>query len=340
MEDRWKVILGKIEIVKENIINIRADAIVNAANTELFQGGGVCGAIFAAAGADMLAKACDQIGHCDVGKAVITPAFAHKNSKYIIHAVGPRWNGGDSGEAELLYNAYQSALNCAYVNNCKSIAFPLISSGIFGYPHQKAWEQAMKACVDFLADHYSNDFTIIFSVLRDEIVDEGQRILEQVLRDEKIFVACKPESFLCSDLNRNVDAFMRETILLLKVIYEDAELRDVAINHKPDKNNIHEPVFRRLECSFNKVWDIILEGSFEELINTKNMHNKILPDNYEQAEKMVKSFSKLQILALFTCMMRHVSYCARASEEYIFIPWLIGKGLLIPLFEAYLMDKE
>ncbi|MBR4392407.1 MAG: macro domain-containing protein, partial [Oscillospiraceae bacterium] len=121
-----------IEIRKVSITFLDTDAIVNAANEGLFAGGGVCGAIFKAAGYEQLQKACDRIGHCDTGSAVITPGYNLK-SKFIIHAVGPRWKDGRHKEPEQLYGAYYQSLELAAANHCGSIGFPLISAGIFSY---------------------------------------------------------------------------------------------------------------------------------------------------------------------------------------------------------------
>ena len=170
--------MNKIEIVKNGITHLGTDTVVNAANEGLWQGNGVCGAIFAAAGAAELTKACDAIGHCDTGKAVITPAFK-LDAKYIIHAVGPRWHGGKSGEREQLYGAYASSLELAVKNGCRSIGFPLISAGIFGYPLEKAWQVALEACTDFLKAHADCDLTIRFGVPDAHNRDVGEKMLEE-----------------------------------------------------------------------------------------------------------------------------------------------------------------
>ena len=165
-----------IQIRKISIVDLDTDAVVNAANSALQAGGGVCGAIFRAAGYNRLQDACNKIGHCDTGSAVITPGFDLK-ATYIIHAVGPRWSGGDRGEPEQLYGAYYKSLELAAEHHCRSIGFPLISSGIFGYPVDAAWRQAMQACADFLDRHKDVFLDIIFAVLNDEIIAVGKEEL-------------------------------------------------------------------------------------------------------------------------------------------------------------------
>lgn len=137
------------------------DAVVNAANTALKMGGGVCGAIFTAAGAERLQEECDKIGGCGVGEAVITKGY-NLPAKYIIHAVGPIWQGGGSGEEKLLHNCYTNSMQLALDNNLKSIAFPLISSGIYGYPKDKALQVAISAIGEFLLDHEMTVYLIVY----------------------------------------------------------------------------------------------------------------------------------------------------------------------------------
>jgi O-acetyl-ADP-ribose deacetylase (regulator of RNase III) len=138
---------GLVEVIQGDITKIEADAIVNAANSALQAGAGVCGAIFRAAGAEALTQACDAIGHCPTGEAVITPAFGIKTARYIIHAVGPVYSSHAPHKArELLRSAYQSAVRLAAANACKSIAFPAISTGIYGYPLEEACREAADVC--------------------------------------------------------------------------------------------------------------------------------------------------------------------------------------------------
>ena len=158
---------------------------MNAANDCLWAGSGVCGAIFKAAGYEKLQAACDAIGHCDVGSAVITPGFNLK-AKQIIHAVGPRWIDGEHQEPQQLYSAYENSLKLAKENKCHSIGFPLISAGIFGYPLQDAWKIAVQACLDFIEQNKEYDMKIIFAVLSDSILQEGCKQLALNL-DERIY---------------------------------------------------------------------------------------------------------------------------------------------------------
>lgn len=156
------------EIVKNDITKMKTEAIVNAANKELQMGGGVCGAIFKAAGAVELQKECDSIGNAEVGKAVITDGY-NLDANKIIHAVGPVWRGGKYGEEGLLYSAYKSSLELALENNIKSIAFPLISSGIYGYPKDKALNVAKSAIADFLLKHDMDVYLVLYGGNNEEI---------------------------------------------------------------------------------------------------------------------------------------------------------------------------
>ena len=168
--------MSTIEIKKIGITELDTDAIVNAANEGLWEGGGVCGFIFRDAGSADMTRACNAIGHCDVGSAVITPGFKLP-AKYVIHAVGPRWSGGSNNEPELLYSAYMSSLKVAKENGIHSIGFPLISAGIFGYPLEGAWDRAVTACRDFIKANPDYDMAITFCVLDDHIMETGKRIL-------------------------------------------------------------------------------------------------------------------------------------------------------------------
>jgi O-acetyl-ADP-ribose deacetylase (regulator of RNase III) len=172
-----------IRIEKISITELNTDAIVNAANEHLLAGGGVCGVIFREAGYEELQAACDKIGHCNTGDAVITPGF-RLAAKYVIHAVGPIWYGGGNNEPELLYGAYMNSLKRAREAGCHSIGFPLISSGIYGYPMKGAWEQAIKSCKDFSDENPDWEMEIVFAVLSEEVLIAGMKELRKQIDGE------------------------------------------------------------------------------------------------------------------------------------------------------------
>lgn len=158
---REGVSIMPLEIVRNDITKMKVDAIVNAANPQLKMGGGVCGAIFKAAGRDELQQACDKIGHCPVGQAVLTKGF-NLPASYIIHTPGPIWEGGSRREAELLKDSYKNSLELAKQHECESIAFPLISTGIYGYPKEEALQIAVSTISQFLMKADMHVYLVVF----------------------------------------------------------------------------------------------------------------------------------------------------------------------------------
>ncbi|HEY7169842.1 MAG TPA: macro domain-containing protein [Vicinamibacterales bacterium] len=151
-----------------DITVLDVDAIVNAANTTLAPGGGVCGAIHRAAGRE-LAAACAQVAPCPTGEARITPAF-RLSCRYVIHAVGPIWHGGGRGEAELLASAYRSSLALAREHGLESVAFPAISTGIFGYPLAGATAIAVRTVREALASPGA-PLRVVFACFSEDVLD-------------------------------------------------------------------------------------------------------------------------------------------------------------------------
>lgn len=180
-------------IIRNDITKVKADAIVNTANVNLLQGSGTSRAIYLAAGEQELTAACEEIGFCEQGKAVITEGF-NLPAKYIIHAVGPVWKKGKWKEQEMLYSAYMESLKLAKQYHLKSIAFPLISTGFCGYPKDKALHVARNAIQDFLKENDMLVYLTIYDKTSFEISKEIFNSVEEYI-DEK-YVETKDESYI------------------------------------------------------------------------------------------------------------------------------------------------
>ncbi|MEN6339298.1 MAG: macro domain-containing protein [Clostridiaceae bacterium] len=171
-----------LEIVRNDITNMRVDAVVNAANSGLQRGGGVCGAIFAAAGAAELERECAEIGGCATGSAVLTGG-GKLPAKFIIHTVGPVWQGGQNGEEEKLRACYRNSLELAVSRGFESVAFPLISSGIYGYPKDQALNVAVSEIGSFLLEHDIDVFLVVFDRDSYRLSEARQRSIQAFIDD-------------------------------------------------------------------------------------------------------------------------------------------------------------
>ncbi len=192
-------------IVRNDITKMEVDAIVNAANNQLKQGGGVCGAIFNAAGAKNLQAECNKIGFCRTGGAVATKGYDLPAST-IIHAVGPVWNHGKDYEEALLRNCYINSLALAKKRKIKSIAFPLISSGIFGYPKDQALEVATEVISDYLKQNDMDIYLVVYDKASFAISQKRFSAVEKFIDENYIkehFIAResqKLQNYNCEDL--------------------------------------------------------------------------------------------------------------------------------------------
>ncbi|MFO7842362.1 MAG: O-acetyl-ADP-ribose deacetylase [Bacteroidales bacterium] len=167
--------MSKIEIIQDDITKLEVDAIVNAANKSLLGGGGVDGAIHRAAGKELLEE-CKTLNGCETGEAKITKGY-HLPAKFVIHTVGPVWHGAQNKESELLANCYKNSLNLALKNNIKTIAFPNISTGVYGFPKDKAAETAIKTVTDFLG--HTNQIEKVYFVCFD---NENYSLYQELLK--------------------------------------------------------------------------------------------------------------------------------------------------------------
>ena len=176
-----------LSIIRNDITKLEVDAIVNAANTSLLMGGGVCGAIFAAAGPDKLQAACDELAPIKTGEAVITPGFALP-AKHVIHTAGPVYSDGKHGEEALLRSCYLNSLELAAKHDCESLAFPLISSGIYGYPKDEALAVATDAIGKWLLVNDMDVYLVVFDksafMLSTELMGEIKAFVDENYVDE------------------------------------------------------------------------------------------------------------------------------------------------------------
>lgn len=197
-------------IVRQDITKMDVDAIVNAANTALRVGGGVCGAIFQAAGREQLEEACRDLAPIAIGEAVITPGFALP-ARYIIHTAGPVYQDGTRGEEERLRSCYLQSLRLAVENGCKSIAFPLISGGLYGYPKKEAIQVAMGAIQEFLEEHDLEVYLVVFD-------KEAFAVSEELLGEVASYIEA---NYVDDDVER------RRRLLLSQAVFSYPSVREM-----------------------------------------------------------------------------------------------------------------
>ncbi len=206
-----------LEIVRGDIVKQKCDIIVNAANDHLQAGSGVCGAVFEAAGRRKLQKACDEIGYCPTGKAVYTNGFAL--CPYIVHAVGPVYRDGRHDEESLLRSAYVSSLEIADKLEVKSIAFPLLSAGVYGYPKDEALQAAIAGISDYLAENETDlAVRLVIHGNPEDYLSEKQREFLQEF-DQEEFVEDVEECLF----DKGYAARVKANRLSARPFYDDAE---------------------------------------------------------------------------------------------------------------------
>ena len=203
-------------MIRNDITKVAADAIVNPANRNLLQGSGTSRAIYQAAGEQELTASCEAIGRCDLGRAVCTPAFGLP-AKYIFHAVCPAWHGGGFGEAEQLAGAYHSALELAAEYHCESVAFPMLSSGNYGYPKEQAFRIAVDTITQYVMEHDLTVYLVLYD--RDSLAVSRKLFasVEEYIDDH--YVAQNDESY-------QFDRRRRESAERRRRLEEDTALAD------------------------------------------------------------------------------------------------------------------
>lgn len=261
------------QIVQGDITKMKVDAIVNAANNQLQRGGGVCGTIFSAADSPLLQEECNKIGHCPTGNAVITKGYKLK-AKHIIHAVGPIWQGGNHNEENLLYSAYFESMKLAEKNKLESIAFPLISSGIYGYPREDAFRVARTAIKDFLLN---NELSVYLVLYDKNLLYVDPTIKKEVLEYTTLnFIKPKEDRKLRRlKLNLPMESY-RESV----IIQESQYLPDL------DKNIAR--------AGYHPMFDIKGETFSKMLLRLIDERNLTDPEVYKKANMDRKLFSKIR----------------------------------------------
>jgi len=251
-----------------DITHLEVDAIVNAANRGLRQGGGVCGAIFKSAGEEAMQQACDGLSPVEVGDVVITPAFKLP-SKHVIHAVGPHWSGGKDNEEQLLASCYRKSLLLALAKGLQSIAFPLISTGMYGYPKERAYKVAVSTILAFLKEHDLSVYLVLF----EEIFFEDEE-----LRRKKV------------------------AEYLRKNLAEPESTADILYSMAPCQSNIAEPlkgIEAEVEQSFSQnLMKLIREKNLDEVevykganIDRKHFSKIRSNDSYQPSKRTVIAFA-------------------------------------------------
>jgi O-acetyl-ADP-ribose deacetylase (regulator of RNase III) len=257
-----------LTIIRNDITKMNTDAIVNAASGALQNGGGVCGAIFSAAGVDKLQKACNRIGACGIGHAVITEGY-DLPSKYIIHTAGPAWQGGNSGERNLLYGCYRNSLELARRAKCGSVAFPLISSGENGFPKDQALRVAVKAIGDFLRDSDA-DMMVMLVIFGDASFSISNKLRSSI------------KTFLDSNRSKPHNARVSQS--------EFESLRRAATSHLPPEQSEVSGFLNPLSIRREKQYSSFAREQGEAGFGGLHSHQRSLDDVLSQAGE---TFSKM-----------------------------------------------
>ncbi len=260
-----------LQIVEKDITTMQVDAIVNAANNSLLGGGGVDGCIHRAAGPELLAE-CRTLGGCKTGEAKITGGY-RLPCRYIIHTVGPIWCGGDQGEQELLTSCYRNSLELALAHDCETVAFPLISSGIYGYPKDQAMQVAVETIRNFLQDHEMTVYLALFG--------RGPSRIERGLYDEiRVYLG-----------NRYVDS---------DAVMSDRAEASPDLMAAPCEANFAQPTYGKTGVASLQEALAGMEESFSQMLLRK-IDEKGMTDVqcYKKANISRKLFSKIRSDALY-----------------------------------------
>ena len=266
-----------LEIVRNDITKMTVDAIVNAAKESLLGGGGVDGCIHRAAGPELLVE-CRTLGGCKTGDAKITKAY-RLPCKYVIHTVGPVWNGGQYGEKEKLVSCYRASLALAKAHNCETVAFPLISSGIYGYPKDQALRVAVETIGEFLMENDMTVYIVIFDRAAYQISGKLFADIAEYIDDH--YVDAHTDS--CRERLRRLNRLESKA----SKVCEDAALGFMAAPCAPMSMSV-------TSGSLDNVLDELDAGFSETLLKLIDRTGKKDSEIYKKANVDRKLFSKIR----------------------------------------------
>lgn len=273
-------------IIRDDITRLETDAIVNAANSKLIAGGGVCGAIFSAAGVDELQRECDKIGYCGIGEAVITKGYKLK-AKHVIHTVGPIYGHDPANEETQLYSCYKSSLELAKKKRMNSIAFPVISSGIYGYPKTEAIKIATKSIKDFLEKNEMDVYLVVYD-------SKAFQISEKLFSDVQSYI---DEKLVKADDRRRIS--------------EDGITREAYNLYMPQKSMSDEYLEERMEAP--KMMEMLPKATVVGSIGSKGLKKKQSLE--ELMNVKVETFSEMLLRMIDEKGMTDVEVYKRANID-------------------------
>ena len=314
-----------LEIIRNDITKVHAEAIVNAANSSLLGGGGVDGAIHRAAGPELLAE-CRALGGCEPGQAKITKGYKLP-AKYVIHTVGPVWQGGKSNEEKLLSACYKNSLALAKEYHLESIAFPLISSGAFGYPRDKALQTAISVIGEFLL---SNDMTVYLVVFDKASFMLSEKLFSSITQyiDDKYIEEGKFERrYSFSQKRRTSESDLSESKCLSMIA--------MSIEEKP-KRNLADLV-KQIDETFSQMLIRLIDEkgmtdaeTYKKANIDRKLFSKIRNDvDYKPSKSTVVAFSialKLNLDETKDLLLRAGFALSHSSKFDIIIQYFIEHG--------------
>ena len=314
-----------LEIIRNDITKVHAEAIVNAANSSLLGGGGVDGAIHRAAGPELLAE-CRALGGCEPGQAKLTKGYKLP-AKYVIHTVGPVWQGGKSNEEKLLSACYKNSLALAKEHHLESIAFPLISSGAFGYPRDKALQTAISVIGEFLL---SNDMTVYLVVFDKASFMLSEKLFSSITQyiDDKYIEEGKFERrYSFSQKRRTSESDLSESKCLSMIA--------MSIEEKP-KRNLADLV-KQIDETFSQMLIRLIDEkgmtdaeTYKKANIDRKLFSKIRNDvDYKPSKSTVVAFSialKLNLDETKDLLLRAGFALSHSSKFDIIIQYFIEHG--------------